>query len=70
MPIFPTSCSSPDHLIFSISSSERRMTRHIASAMWLTRLEWFRVYGSRASTAFDSAEIVCSNSSRVSTYRA
>ena len=31
--------------------------------MWLTRLEWLRVYGSRASTAFESASIVCSNSS-------
>ena len=64
------SCSSPAHLIRSISFSGRRITRHIASAMWLTRLEWLRVYGSRASTAFESASIVCSNSSLVSTYRA
>ena len=67
MPILPTSWSSPAHLIVSISSSGSRITRHMASAMWLTRFEWLRVYGSRASTAFDRAPIVCSNSSRVST---
>ncbi len=43
MPILPTSCRSPAHLIFSISFSGIFITRHIASAMWLTRLEWFRV---------------------------
>ena len=67
MPILPTSWSRPAHLIFSISVSGSLITRHMASAMWLTRFEWPRVYWSRASTALARAPIVCSNSSRVST---
>jgi hypothetical protein len=43
IPILPTSWSNPAQRIFSISGSGSRMTRDIASAMWLTRLEWLRV---------------------------